>query len=104
MSARPDLAHIDVRYVADLARIALTDVEAARFQGELNDILAYVAQLGELDLEGVAPTAHAAVRGNVMREDRPHPGLERGAMLANAPAVVVDAFVRVPPVLEEGAP
>jgi aspartyl-tRNA(Asn)/glutamyl-tRNA(Gln) amidotransferase subunit C len=53
VAVRPDLAHVDVRYIADLARLELTEAEVARFQAELDDILGYVDQLRELDVEGV---------------------------------------------------
>jgi len=101
VDGKPDVTHIDVRYVAELARIALTDDEARRFQSELGDILEYVGQLDELGVDRIEPTAHAAPRFNVMRDDRAGPTMDRRRALANAPAVVDDAFVRVPPVIEE---
>ena len=99
----PDTTHIDVRYVADLARISLTDEEAQQFGAELDDILDYVTQLNELDVHTIEPTAHAAPRANVMREDVVKQTLEHDAVIANAPAHVEGAFIRVPPVLEEGS-
>jgi len=102
MSANPDLTHIDVRYVADLARIRLTDAEARQFQRELDDILQYVNQLGELDTDGIEPTAHAAPRFNVMRSDEPGAAYDRDALLANAPSLVGGDSLRVPRVIEEG--
>lgn len=104
MAQRPDLAHVDVRYIADLARLELTDAEVTRFQSELEDILGYVDQLRELDVEGVEPTAHAIPRTNVMRDDEaPGHSLERERVLANAPAVVGASSVRVPVVIEEAS-
>ena len=50
---------LDVRDVARLARIELTDEEAATFQSQLGRVLEYVEQLGKLDVSGVEPTAHA---------------------------------------------
>ena len=102
MASQPDLEHIDVGYVADLARIALTAAEKQRFQAELDDILRYVGQLEELDVEGIEPTAHTTPMANVMRDDEPGPTMAREALLANAPAVVDDECVRVPVVIEEG--
>ncbi len=102
MTEKPDLAHVDVRYVAELARIALSDEEADRFQAELEDILAYITQLRELDVEGIEPTAHANPRVNVMREDLVRAGLAVDRVLANAPAAVAENRIRVPAVLEEG--
>lgn len=101
---KPDLAHVDVRYVADLARIALSDEEIAQFEGELEDILDYMAQMNDLDLDHLEPTAHPAARLNVMRDDVVSATLPRDLFLQNAPATVDDAYLRVPPVIEEEAP
>jgi len=76
---------LDVRDVARLARIELTDEETATFQAQLGSVLEYVEQLGKLDVSDVEPTAHANPVFNVFREDSPRPGLERAAVLANAP-------------------
>jgi len=77
--------NLDVRDVARLARIQLTDEEATTFQSQLGRVLEYVEQLGTLDLTGVEPTAHANPVFNVLREDVTEPGLDRAAILANAP-------------------
>ncbi len=77
--------NLDVRDVARLARIELTDEEATTFQSQLGSVLEYVEQLGKLDLTGVEPTAHANPVFNVFREDAAKPGLEKTAVLANAP-------------------
>ena len=90
---------IDVRYVAKLARLGLTDEEVATYQAQLDDILAYVAKLKELDVEAIEPTAHAMPVENVFRDDEPAPCLDRDEALANAPAVY-QALFEVPPVIE----
>lgn len=77
--------NLDVRDVARLARISLTDEEAATFQSQLGKVLEYVEQLARLDVSHVEPTAHANPVFNVFREDAPAPGLGRAAVLANAP-------------------
>lgn len=90
---------IDIRYVAELARLEIPDGQAAALQKDLENIVAYIAELGELDLTGVEPTAHAAPLSNVWREDvagEPF-GCER--MLANAPALMNGDLIRVPQVL-----
>ena len=97
---------IDVRYVADLARIELTDEEAEAFQRELGEIVGYVHLLSEADVAGIEPTAHAMPVVNVLREDIPRPSLDRDDVLANAPAIIADTSIRVPAILptdEEGA-
>lgn len=77
--------NLDVRDVARLARIELSDEEAATFQSQLGSVLEYVEQLGRLDVLQVEPTAHANPVFNVFREDVAKPGLDRAVMLANAP-------------------
>ncbi|PAW81617.1 MAG: aspartyl/glutamyl-tRNA(Asn/Gln) amidotransferase subunit C [Spartobacteria bacterium Tous-C9RFEB] len=77
--------NLDVRDVARLARIELTDEEATKFQAQLSRVLEYVEQLGALDVSQVEPTAHANPVFNVFREDVAHPGLDRKVVLANAP-------------------
>ena len=93
------MAEIDektVRHVAHLARVALTDEEVARLGGQLNDILAAVAKVSELELGDVEPTSHPLDLVNVLAEDLPRPSLDRDVALANAPAAEDGAF-RVPP-------
>ncbi len=98
----PDLGHIDVSYVADLARLRLSDDERQAFQAQLDDVLEYVALLSELDVSGIEPTAHAAPRVNVMREDRQGETMPQDRFLGNAPRIVADALVRVPAVIDGG--
>lgn len=78
--------HIDVSYVANLARIQLTDEETKLFQGQLDQVLEYVEQLSELDVSNVEPTAHAVPMVNVLRADEPGASLENETVIANAPA------------------
>lgn len=81
-----DATHIDVSYVATLARIDLTAEETALFQGQLDQILEYVEQLGELDVSNVEPTAHAMPLVNILRDDTPRVSLDNDTVTANAPA------------------
>jgi len=76
---------LDVRYVANLARIDLSDAEIAQFQTQLGRVLEYVEQLSQVDVSQVEPTAHANDITNVFRADEAKPGLEKKAALANAP-------------------
>ncbi len=85
----------DVRHVARLARLRLEDAETDRMTAELAKILEHIDKLGELDLSDVAPTAHVLAVTDVMRPDKPRPGLSRDEALRNAPAVTDDCF-RVP--------
>lgn len=90
---------MDVRYVAGLARIALSDEEVTQLQAQLDDILAFVGQLKSLDVSEVAKTDDAGDARNSWREDEPVAGLEREAALANAPMARHGQFV-VPKVVE----
>ena len=90
---------IDVAYVANLARLELDPATAALFQKQLETILAYVHQLGELDLAGIEPTSHGQPVCNVFRPDEERPGLDRERVLANAPARLGDEF-KVPRIVE----
>lgn len=94
-----DPARIDVNYVAQLARLKLSDEEARRFQGQLDQIVRYVEQLRKLDVSGIEPTAHAVDRANVMREDDPAPSFSAEEATANAPARANGLFM-VPKVIE----
>ena len=89
----------EVAKVAVLARLRLEPEELATFTGQLNAIVDYVAQLRELDTEGVEPLAHGVEVRNVFREDVVGPSLPREDALANAPKRNVDSFL-VPAVLE----
>ena len=90
---------IDVHYVANLARLRLTDAEAQQFQGQLDDILDYINQIRQIDVSGVEPTAHATRVQNVFRKDQARPGLEREQVMANAPVHTADQF-SVPKIVE----
>jgi len=90
---------IDVKYVAHLARLALTPEEEKKLGAQLGDILAYIAKLKEVDVSGVEPTAHAFPLVNVVRRDEVRPSLEHEAALRNAPAQANGLFI-VPKIVE----
>lgn len=89
-----------IRYVALLARLGLTDEEVTRFAAQLDQILAYVGQLQKLNTDDVPPTSHAIPMANVFRHDEPAPSLPAEAVLANAPQRE-GLFFKVPRVLDE---
>jgi aspartyl-tRNA(Asn)/glutamyl-tRNA(Gln) amidotransferase subunit C len=93
------LTRDQVKHVAELAKLRLTDQEVDLFQVQLSDILDHVAQLEELDTEAISPTAGVLPLKNVMRPDVCQPSFPREVMLANAPAVH-DEFVQVQAVLD----
>ena len=88
-----------VRRVAKLARLKLSDEEVRLFAGQLAKILDYVKQVESLDTEGTEPLAHALPVTDVLREDEPHAGLSKAQALSNAPDTE-QGFFRVPPVLD----
>lgn len=92
----------EVRYVAGLANLQLTDAEVAKFEAELTGILEHFDRLKEIDTEGVAPMAQvlfASGETATLREDVPVPPLGNDAALANAP-VSGAGYFKVPKVIE----
>ena len=92
-------AEIDVKYVAHLARIALTPDEEKNLAKQLGGILGYIEKLNELDVTGVEPTAHAVPLVNVTRPDEVRPSLPHEDALRNAPKQVNGLFI-VPKIVE----
>ncbi len=90
---------IDVSYIARLAKLDLTEDETARFSEDLNQILAYVAQLEQWDTTGVEPMYNPLPTPDALRADVPGESLSNDAALANAPAAA-DGQFRVPKVVE----
>src|ERR1700757_1827566 len=93
-------AKIDVRYVAKLARLALTDAEVEKFGAQLGDLLEHVDALGKLDVSQVAATAQVVESRNVEREDVVTPCLDRETVLSQAPQRQ-GGFFRVPRIIAE---
>jgi aspartyl-tRNA(Asn)/glutamyl-tRNA(Gln) amidotransferase subunit C len=96
MSLTPD----EVRHIARLARLGLTDADVARFSGQLSQIIDYFEEMSQVDTEDVPPTAYTLELHNVMRADDPDPSSERDDVLSNAP-MREDDFFRVRAILEE---
>ncbi len=92
------LSEAEVRKVANLARLQLTEAEEKEFARQLGDILDYFQQLQELDTEGVEPTTRAIEVSNVTREDVHIPYENREALLNLAP-IREDEFFQVPKIL-----
>ena len=98
-SPMPDTERIDVRYVAHLARLGLTDEEAATFQGQLAQVVHYIQTINTLDLRDVEPMSRTHPLQNVFRTDAVRPSLSRGEVLHNAPASR-DGLFSVPKIVE----
>lgn len=97
----------EVRRVAELANLELTPEEEPRMQRDLNAILGHIAQLNELDTEGIPPMAQVAEvlggqvegGGATLRTDAVRPSLDRKAVMAAAPEAD-GRFFKVPKVIE----
>ena len=90
---------IDVKYVAHLARLALTPEEERLFGAQLGQVLGYIEKLSEVDVSQVDPTAHAVPMVNVTRPDEVRPSLPTEEALRNAPARANGLFI-VPKIVE----
>ncbi len=90
----------EVRLVADLARLELSDADVADMATQLSAIVDYINQLQRVNTDGVEPLAHALDLRDVFRDDVLGQSLSADAALANAPARKGD-FYRVPPVFGE---
>lgn len=88
-----------VKRVAKLARIAVTDDEAQHLEGELNAILGFVEQLGEVDVAGVEPMVSVVAMDMKKRIDAVTDGDKPDDIVANAPATD-ENFFQVPKVVE----
>lgn len=74
-----------VRHVANLARLAMSDQEVKQFRQDLDAIITYAEQLNEVDTIGVEPTSHVLNMSNVLREDEPCNWINQEEALKNAP-------------------
>ncbi len=99
---RMKITEQEVRRVAELANLALTDEEVAQMAQDLSGILEHVDKLNELDTTGVEPMAQVlfdAEETATLREDRERPPLSNHDALANAP-VAGSGYFKVPRVIE----
>ena len=93
------MSDFDVKYVANLARLALTPAEEEKLGAQLNNILGYIEKLKELDVAGIEPTSHAVPLINVFRPDEIRPSISNEEALRNAPAKANGLFL-VPKIVE----
>jgi len=92
----------EVRHVADLANLSLTDPEIERLSKDLDEILTHIDTLNELDTSNVQPMAQVLYEAGdtaTLREDRERPPIGNAAALANAP-VAGAGYYKVPKVIE----
>ena len=93
------MSDFNIKYVAHLARIALTPEEEKKLTTQLGNILGYIEKLKELDVSNVEPTAHAVPLINVTRVDKTGESLTQEEALRNAPAQANGLFM-VPKIVE----
>jgi aspartyl-tRNA(Asn)/glutamyl-tRNA(Gln) amidotransferase subunit C len=92
------ISSVEVKHVADLARLEMSSEEVESMTRQLDGILNYVAKLNELDTGGVEPTTHAISIVNAFRDDETKPSLARKDALSNGPQQDGEAFI-VPKVI-----
>ena len=89
-----------VKKVARLSRLELTEAEVEEFTGQLSAILDYVEKMNELETDNVEPLAHCLPISNVLRQDIVKESLGTEKTLANAPQRAVE-FFKVPKILDD---
>ena len=89
----------EVRHLALLCRVAMSDDDVEVMRDQMSNILSNISILNEVDTEGVEPTGHSVDLVSVMREDEVEPSADIEDILANAPTREGD-FIRVRAVLE----
>ena len=89
----------DVEHVAMLANLSFTDAEKERLTKQLNEILAYMEKLNELDTTNVEPLAYVSEKTNVLRDDEVKPSLPVEEVLQNAPERT-EKYFKVPRVID----
>ena len=99
----PKFNQDEVRKLAELAHLTLSDEERVSFSGQLDEILGYAERIQLLDTEGVSPTSHALLEtglegGSALRDDEPTQSLNREKVLEGAPDPRAGLF-KVPKVL-----
>lgn len=94
------ISNEQVKHVANLARLEITEDEAERFTKQLDAIITFAEQLNELDTTNVEPTYHVLDMKNVFREDIKEKGLPREAVLKNAPDHQ-EGQIKVPAIIGE---
>lgn len=92
--------HIDLKHVARLARLALTEEELKKFETQVSAILDFVDRLKEVNVDGVEPTSHPLAIEDVFRDDAPKPPLDIVEFLKRAPKSR-GRFFDVPKVIED---
>jgi aspartyl-tRNA(Asn)/glutamyl-tRNA(Gln) amidotransferase subunit C len=91
----------EVRRIASLSRLELSDAEVVAMTHDMESILAYVESLEEVDVEGVVPMDHVHDAALILRPDEPRPSLPQEVALHEAPSAGTEGFA-VPAFVDEG--
>jgi len=94
------LTQKEVEYVANLARIQVSEAEKNQLSSQLSSILTYMQELNQVDIEGVSPMASVLSQANVLREDEVRESVTQDKAIANAPTAK-DGMFRVPKIISE---
>ena len=89
----------EVKHIANLARLELSDEELERYRQQLSSILDHVAQLSELDTSDIEPLTSVLAEQSMLRADKPGEALPLDKLLSNAPDTDKNQF-KVPPILD----
>jgi len=93
------ISNEEVKHIAKLAKLSLSDEEVEKYSKDLGDIATFVEQLNEIDISGVEPTAHILDKKNVFRKDEKKESFPREQILKNAPSKEAGC-ISVPKVVE----
>ena len=94
------LTQKEVEYVADLARIQISEAEKEQLSHQLSSILTYMEELNQVDTEGINPTASVVSQVNILREDEVRESVGQDKAIGNAP-VAKDGMFQVPRIIRE---
>ena len=94
------LTQKEVEYVADLARIQVSEAEKDRLSHQLSSILTYMEELNQVDTKGIIPMASVVSQANVLREDEVCKSVPRNEAVGNAPSTK-DGMFQVPKIISE---
>lgn len=98
--SKPAITTEEVKHVAQLGNLPLTDEQITTFQKQLSEVLNYIEELQEIDTAGVEPTSQVTGLHNVYREDCPQDNLNQKQALSNAKQTK-NGYIQVPGVLKE---
>jgi aspartyl-tRNA(Asn)/glutamyl-tRNA(Gln) amidotransferase subunit C len=94
------MSDIDLKRIAKLSKLTFTDAELELYQAQVKNILGFIEELKEVDIEGVEPTSHPLPLKNVFRPDEIKPSIKIEEFLKTAPRAK-GRFFEVPKVIEE---